>query len=253
MYKHIIVREELMAVMAASPVNTSTSPPTGPNPRGWNLDIATAVVLFFMTIIVSMRLWGRYRYKTPGRATKPQYGESRFWILLSDITIIISYVSLTRASWQVVHLTHHEQVIAVILSAVSFVAVHWGEGLHIGTLSITQIHIVLETFYVYQVLYKFVSGMAKVATLFLLLAISTPQMKTFRLFCKIFAAYIFAYCIATSVATVFQCGTSFASNWNKALDQSQCFYLPPFWYTHAAINISATAIMAILPWWLFGR
>ena len=108
-------------------------------------------------------------------------------------------------------------------------------------------------FYIYQIVYKFVSGMAKVATLLLLLAISARQMTAFNLFCKIFTIYICAYCFATAVASIFQCGTAFASNWNKELDQSQCFYLPPFWYAHAAINISATAVMAILPWWLFAK
>jgi len=139
----------------------------------------------------------------------------------------------------------------VALTAVCYVSVLWGEGLHITELSVPQIHYTLKMFYVYQVLYKFVSGMAKIATLFLLLAISTPQMRAFNIFCKVFAAYIGLYCIATSLATVFQCGTAFESNWNKELDQSQCFVLPPFWYSHAAINISATAIMAVLPWWLF--
>jgi len=217
------------------PLNMSTDPPVLDNPRGGTLVAAVSAVLAVMTIVVAMRLWGRYRYKSPGGSSKPTYGESRFWILLSDITIGLSYVT------------------AVALTAVCFVAVRWGEGLHIKVLSPAQIHYTLMMFYVYQVLYKFVSGMAKIATLFLLLAISTPQMRAFNLFCKVFAVYIGLYCIATSIATVFQCGTDFHSNWNKTLDQSQCFVLPPFWYSHAAINISATAVMAMLPWWLFAN
>ncbi|KAK5993489.1 hypothetical protein PT974_06921 [Cladobotryum mycophilum] len=213
--------------------NTSTKPPVLDNPRGQELDIAVSIVLVFMTIVVAMRLWGRYRYKTPAKATKFQYGESRFWILMSDITVVVSYT------------------IAVALTAVCYAGVRWGDGLHTSSLSPRQAHTVLKLFFVYQVLYKFLSGIAKIATLFLLLAISMPQMRGFNLFCKCFALYIGLYCLATSLATVFQCGTAFRSNWNKTLDQSQCFFLPPFWYSHAAINVSATAVMAVLPWWLF--
>jgi hypothetical protein len=137
------------------------------------------------------------------------------------------------------------------LTAVCYVAVRWGEGIHAAELSLYQERKTLEMFYVYQVLYKFVSGIAKIATLFLLLAISTPQLRTFNTFCKCFAVYIAAYCIACSLATVFQCGTEFESNWNKSLPTDQCFTLPPFWYAHAAINISATMVMIGLPWWLF--
>lgn len=109
----------------------------------------------------------------------------------------------------------------------------------------------MKMFYIYQVLYKFVSGIAKIATLLLLLAISMSTMRGFNLFCKCFIVYIALYCVATSVATIFQCGTSFESNWDKARPQDQCFTLPPFWFSHAAINTSASMVMIFLPWWLF--
>ena len=76
------------------------------------------------------------------------------------------------------------QSVAVALTVVCYVLVHWGEGISAEELSITQVHMVLMMFYVYQVLYKFVSGIAKIATLFLLLAISTSTMRKFHLFCK---------------------------------------------------------------------
>jgi hypothetical protein len=64
------------------------------------------------------------------------------------------------------------------------------------------------------------SGMAKMASLFLLLAVAAPTMRAFSLFCKFFAAYIDLYSNSTTFVTVFQCGTRFESNWNKSLDQS---------------------------------
>lgn len=93
--------------------------------------------------------------------------------------------------------------------------------------------------------------MAKIASLFLLLAISAPTMHTFNTFCKVFAAYIALYSVTTALVTVFQCGVHFESNWNKSLDQSHCFYQPPFWYAHGVINLTASFVMAFLPWWLF--
>lgn len=234
--------------------NNSTGPPTLDNPRGRTFDIAVSIVLVPMTMVVAMRLWGRYRYRAPLSPSSLQWGDSMFWILLSDITVVISYVSkklflaLERA---VPYLFGRQQIFAVALTIICYVLVHWGEGLHAKHLSKTQIHTVGMLFYVYQVLYKFLSGVAKIATLFLLLAISTGDMRKFNAFCKGFAVYIALYCMATSLATVFQCGTAFESNWIKTNDQSQCFTLPPFWFSHAAINVSATAVMVVLPWWLF--
>lgn len=86
-------------------------------------------------------------------------------------------------------------------------------------------------------------------------------------------AFILGYCVACSVATVFQCGTDFDSNWIHSHDQASiaetdnsfpdmcrglltavqthCFPKPPFWYIHAALNIISSVAMAVLPWWLF--
>ena len=89
------------------------------------------------------------------------------------------------------------------------------------------------------------------ASVFLLMAISAPQMRAFNIFCGIFAAYMGLYCIATSLVAVFQCGTNIESNWDKSQDQSKCFFLPPFWYFHAIIDMVAMVIMIGLPWWLF--
>lgn len=106
-------------------------------------------------------------------------------------------------------------------------------------------------FYLYQIFYKFAAGISKVATCFLLLAISTPQMLYFNTCCLVMIVYIVGYSLSCSIATIFQCGMEFKSNWIHANDQSHCFYKPPFWYTHAALNISASVVIAILPWWLF--
>jgi hypothetical protein len=108
-------------------------------------------------------------------------------------------------------------------------------------------------FYLYQVFYKFAAGISKIATCLLLLAISTSskQMATFNWVCQVLVVYIAGYCIACSVATVFQCDLDFSSNWIHTKSQKHCFPKPPFWYTHAGLNIFATVIIALLPWWLF--
>ena len=80
--------------------NTSTKPPTQANPHGAELNAAASVVLVFMTLAVATRLWGRYRYSSLSSLRESSYGESRFWLLLSDITILISFVGTYPHSWQ---------------------------------------------------------------------------------------------------------------------------------------------------------
>lgn len=80
--------------------NESTEPPTAPNHIGTVVNAVASVMLAIMTIVVGMRLWGRFRYRMPGKSLKASYGESRFWILMSDLTISISYV------WRSTHRTH---------------------------------------------------------------------------------------------------------------------------------------------------
>lgn len=85
----------------SSTTNHSTSPPTLDNPHGDNLEIAISIVLVFMTMAVGARLWGRYRYRTLSSTAEARFGESRFWVLLSDITIILSFVCILNIfSWQ---------------------------------------------------------------------------------------------------------------------------------------------------------
>lgn len=106
-------------------------------------------------------------------------------------------------------------------------------------------------FYLYQVFYKFAAGISKIATCLLLLAISSNQMLLFNRFCQIMIVYIAGYCVACSIATVFHCGLDISSNWDHTKPQQHCFTNPPFWYIHAGLNIFASVIIAVLPWWLF--
>jgi hypothetical protein len=106
-------------------------------------------------------------------------------------------------------------------------------------------------FFLYQIFYKFAAGISKIATCLLLLAISTPQMARFNLCCQIMILYIAGVSLSCSIATVFQCGLDIESNWIHTNRQTNCFPKPPFWYTHAALNIISSVVIAILPWWLF--
>ena len=76
-------------------------------------------------------------------------------------------------------------------------------------------------------------------------------MVRFNLACQILIVFIAGYSVSCSIATVFQCGIDFRSNYIPTNDQKHCFYKPPFWYTHAGLNILASILIAILPWWLF--
>lgn len=68
-------------------------PPTDPNSVGTNVNILASVMMVLMTIIVGMRIWGRYRYRGLANKGGLLYGQSKFWIFLSDLTIIIAWVN----------------------------------------------------------------------------------------------------------------------------------------------------------------
>ncbi|TGO50194.1 hypothetical protein BCON_0189g00180 [Botryotinia convoluta] len=103
------------------------------------------------------------------------------------------------------------------------------------------------------IFYKAGCGLSKIATCLLLLAISTPHMKNFNKCCKIMIIYIAGYSLSCSIVSAFQCGLDFKSNWIHSLRQTHCFYKPPFWFTHAGLNIFASIVVAALPWWLFSH
>ncbi|KAH8657923.1 hypothetical protein BX600DRAFT_499961 [Xylariales sp. PMI_506] len=191
----------------------STGPPILASPVGLGIEVAGCTMLVILTAVVAMRIWGRYRYKTSGRAAKSSLGESRLWVFVSDITIIISYVSAValtavqlNATPSVENVLHLSGLVRVLFPMCSPI---WVE--------IMDTHLCFLTDR-----YKFCSAIAKMATVFLLLAISAPQMRSFNLFCKVFVVYMGLYCLACSVFAVFH-----------------------------VINITATIAMIFLPWWLF--
>ncbi|KAK1762787.1 hypothetical protein QBC33DRAFT_573883 [Phialemonium atrogriseum] len=110
---------------------------------------------------------------------------------------------------------------------------------------------VLIAYFLYSVFYKWGAGISKMATCFLLLAISAPHMVAFNRFCLGMIAYILGYSISCSIATVFQCGSDPRANWDPSLDRKDCFYKPPFWFAHGGLNIVAIIATGTLPWWLF--
>ncbi|KAF7864350.1 uncharacterized protein EAF02_010318 [Botrytis sinoallii] len=218
-----------------STVNVSTSPPVASNPRGAVVLEGATISMAFVVIFVCLRIWGRYRYNnSPGNST-PSFGEPRYWMLVSDLAIVAS------------------SVLAIILTVIACVSAEWGLGLHSKLLSKTQLETTLQMFYLYQIFYKAGCGLSKIATCLLLLAISTPHMKNFNKCCKIMIIYIAGYSLSCSIVSAFQCGLDFKSNWTHSLRQTHCFYKPPFWFTHAGLNIFASIVVAALPWWLFSH
>lgn len=69
-----------------------SDPPTISNPLGDTIEVLAAVMAALVTLVVFMRLWGRRRYRTPRQTTRPTLGEPGYWIVVSDTTILFSYV-----------------------------------------------------------------------------------------------------------------------------------------------------------------
>lgn len=76
-----------------------------------------------------------------------------------------------------------------------------------------------QAFFLYQIVYKFASGISKIATCFILLAIASPHQTAFIYFCRGLVVFILGYCVICSLVTIFQCGTAFESNWIHSNDQ----------------------------------
>lgn len=87
--------------------------------------------------------------------------------------------------------------------------------------------------------------------MFLFLAIAPPHLRAFITCCKLVAAYMGLYCLATTFVAIFQCSPDVTNNWLRVTSQSGCVDLVTFWYAQFAIDISACVVMIGLPWWLF--
>ncbi|PQE28899.1 hypothetical protein CJF30_00003906 [Rutstroemia sp. NJR-2017a BBW] len=72
--------------------SVSTSPPPSNSPRGMVVVEGAATSLAFVVIVVFLRIWGRYRYNGSPGTTTSQLGEPRFWVMLSDLAIVLSFV-----------------------------------------------------------------------------------------------------------------------------------------------------------------
>lgn len=66
--------------------------PTARSVLGDAIVTIAAVMLALDTLFVSMRLWGRRRYSKTPRQSSVSYGEPRYWVVVSDVAILFSYV-----------------------------------------------------------------------------------------------------------------------------------------------------------------
>ncbi|RFU24721.1 hypothetical protein B7463_g11609, partial [Scytalidium lignicola] len=121
-------------------------PPTLDNTRGKVIYIATGCTLALVTIVVFLRLWGRYRFSNATTDSfRLYFGGHHLWVFLSDIAILLSFI------------------MATVLTVVACVGVRWGLGIHTKLLSAHQAGNALEMFYLYQVFYKFAAASLSLA------------------------------------------------------------------------------------------
>lgn len=77
-----------------STANVSTSPPVASNSRGMVVIEGATTSLAFVVFFVCLRIWGRYRYNASPGSSAPSFGEPRFCMMISDLAIIVSFVSI---------------------------------------------------------------------------------------------------------------------------------------------------------------
>ena len=65
--------------------------PSLDNPRGRRLEVAVGITLGVVVLAVGLRVWGRFRYGG-GVNLRASIGDHRFWIVVSDLAILLSTV-----------------------------------------------------------------------------------------------------------------------------------------------------------------
>ncbi|KAI0480072.1 hypothetical protein GGR56DRAFT_251998 [Xylariaceae sp. FL0804] len=177
--------------------------------------IPACVFLFACPIIVGTRMWSRKR-------TRAKLGSDDYVILVS-------------------------LVFAVASEIIMLVGCHYGYGRHAASLTAEQQYEAFKAFYLCQITYKASINLTKASILLLYLRIFT-QVRWFRWACRVVLACVAAYCVASVVATVFQC-VPVAAAFDKSIPAADktCLDNPAFWFANAGFSIATDVVILFVP------
>ncbi|KAK7417219.1 hypothetical protein QQZ08_011698 [Neonectria magnoliae] len=135
-------------------------------------------------------------------------------------------------------------IFALLSSAVEIASCHFGFGKHVKTLKPADKIEALKYFYVCQVTYKASINLTKCSILLLYLRIF-GKIRWFKWLCWLLIVSVFAYCVASVIATIFQCNPV-PRAYNK-LVEGTCIDSGQFWYANAGFSIATDIIVLFMP------
>ncbi|KAI0015026.1 hypothetical protein F4780DRAFT_784544 [Xylariomycetidae sp. FL0641] len=181
--------------------------------NGSIISVPSWVFLFISPIVVATRIWSRKR--TGGRL-----GPDDYTILLSLVFALASGITMLYGC-------------------------HNGYGQHKADLTAHQRYEAFKAFYLVQVTYKTSINLTKASILLLYLRIFSG-VAWFRRGCRFVLASVAMYCVASVLATVFQC-RPVAAAFDKSLEPSDCIDNARFWLANAGFSIATDVVILLMP------
>ncbi|KAJ2891353.1 hypothetical protein MKZ38_000557 [Zalerion maritima] len=174
--------------------------------------IPVGVFSVICPIVVALRFWTRLR--------KGGHLESDDWAITASLFFSLASSGVMIASCQ------------------------YGYGQHAANLTTSNKIETLRYFWLCQITYKASINLTKCSIIFLYKRIF-GGVKWFRLACWLVICCVAVYCVASVVATIFQC-TPVSRAFNKSIEGT-CINSGTFWYANAAFSISSDLVILILP------
>ncbi|KAI1844440.1 hypothetical protein JX266_009327 [Neoarthrinium moseri] len=133
---------------------------------------------------------------------------------------------------------------AIASSAIMIISCYYGYGRHRGVLTSPNLADTLKYFYICQITYKASINLTKSSILLLYVRIF-GGIRWFKRVCIGLITIIALYCIASVLATIFQC-SPVRKAWEKEM-QGQCINNGQFWYANGGFSIATDMIILVLP------
>lgn len=99
-------------------------------------------------------------------------------------------------------------------------------------------------FYIAQIFYKLTINLTKTSILLLYRRIFVQQWFCYS--CNTMICIVLAYCIATTMASIFQC-TPVPLAWDKSIHHGSCISMIKNWYANAGFAIATDVLILGLP------
>ncbi|KAJ4855174.1 hypothetical protein CI102_1996 [Trichoderma harzianum] len=177
-----------------------------------NLVRIPSIVFFVVTpIFVFIRFWNRI--------------SRRSGLGWDDGTIAVSFVC------------------TLLVQIFMMISCNYGFGKHIASLSPHDKLEALKWFYVAQIFYKLTINLTKMSIVLLYLRIFVQRW--FRIACYILLGIVTAYCIASTLTSIFQCHP-ISGAWDKS-SKPTCISLTENWYSNAGYSIATDVLILLLP------